>query len=509
MASELRTLKLQLLADTEDFIKGLKSAENNTADFSDKVGGYLKVGAAAFIGMATAVGTAAIAIGIDAVKAAAADQDATEKLDLAIRNMTGATHKQIAAVNDYIDATELATGINDDQLRASLERLLRSTGDITEAQKLQGLAMNIAAGTGKDLASVSDALGRAQDGQYKGLKDLGIELTTSIKTTRTAKVSKEDLAKADNRVEASTFRITKATDAYNKALAKHGADSAEAKEAANKLEAAQLSGQGAADKYAEMTDKVGKKITSTKDVAVPFTDIVDQLNKKFDGQAQLQAESYAGQVARIGAAFNQTKEQLGAALLPTLELLLTKFREDILPIIKDFVNGLTGDKPESMKNAIKFASGRIDDLSHDNLDSGGTEGYSMGASLRRLVITLGDLNKALFGSSDSKSGLQQMLDGLTAMVNAINAVIKPFIALIELSRGFAENAKTFRVPDWIAKLNLNGVPDFLLTPQQQSQKNQMNSAASFQISVYGALDPAASARAMQQVLTNGTRLGVI
>jgi hypothetical protein len=51
---------------------------------------------------------------------------------------------------------QFASGFSDGELRDSLGRLTRSTGNVTEAQDLQNLAMDISRGTGKDLTTVSD-----------------------------------------------------------------------------------------------------------------------------------------------------------------------------------------------------------------------------------------------------------------------------------------------------------------------------------------------------------------
>jgi hypothetical protein len=140
--------------------------------------------AKAFLGLATAVGTAAFAIGVSAVKAAIEDEKAQVSLAQTLRNTTKATDQQIAATEDYIDATARATGIADDQLRPSLDRLVRSTQDVTKAQKLQQLALDIAAGTGKDLAAVTEALGKAYDGNLGALKRIGVPLDENIVKTK-------------------------------------------------------------------------------------------------------------------------------------------------------------------------------------------------------------------------------------------------------------------------------------------------------------------------------------
>jgi len=182
--ADIRTLKLSLLADTAQFSSGLNQASNDTQSFTSKVDKIVANAAKAFLGLATAVGTAAFAIGVSAVKAAIEDEKAQVSLAQTLRNTTKATDQQIAATEDYIDATARATGVADDQLRPSLDRLVRSTQDVTKAQKLQQLALDIAAGTGKDLAAVTEALGKAYDGNLGALKRIGVPLDENIVKTK-------------------------------------------------------------------------------------------------------------------------------------------------------------------------------------------------------------------------------------------------------------------------------------------------------------------------------------
>jgi hypothetical protein len=182
--ADIRTLKLALLADTQQFTSGLNKAQNESKTFSQQLSSAAGVAAKAFAGLAVAGATAAVAIGIDAVKAAIDDEKASSKLAQTLRNVTKATDAQIKSTEDYIDKTQRATGIADDQLRPSLDRLLRSTQDVTKAQKLQQLALDIAAGTGKDLATVTEALGKAYDGNLGALRRIGVPLDENILKTK-------------------------------------------------------------------------------------------------------------------------------------------------------------------------------------------------------------------------------------------------------------------------------------------------------------------------------------
>jgi hypothetical protein len=182
--ADIRTLKLALLADTKNFIDGLDKADKETKTFSNKLDNALQKGAAAFLAVGAAAGAMAIKIGIDAVKAAVEDEKAQKSLAITLKNTTKATDAQVKSVEDYIDKTARASGVADDVLRPSLDRLLRSTSDITKAQKLQTLALDIAAGTGKDLATVTEALGKAYDGNLGALKRIGVPLDENIVKTK-------------------------------------------------------------------------------------------------------------------------------------------------------------------------------------------------------------------------------------------------------------------------------------------------------------------------------------
>jgi hypothetical protein len=179
MATGTRALTLKLLADVDNFTKNLNKADDDVMSFGDKVSDFGKKAGLAF----AAAGAAAVAyagkLAIDGVKSAIADAAAQDKLALTLKNVTGATDKQIAATEDYITKTSLAFGVTDDDLRPSLERLARATGDVRKAQELQTIALDVAAGSGKSLEAVTNAIAKAQEGNTASLAKLGIGLTSA------------------------------------------------------------------------------------------------------------------------------------------------------------------------------------------------------------------------------------------------------------------------------------------------------------------------------------------
>ena len=134
---------------------------------------------------------AAAALGVladfggDAVKAFMEDDKAAQLLATSLKNTTGATDAQIKSVEGFITKTSIAAAVSDDELRPALDKLVRGTGDVTKAQDLLSLALDISAGTGKDLGSVSDALSKAFNGQLGPLKKLDPALASLIENGAT------------------------------------------------------------------------------------------------------------------------------------------------------------------------------------------------------------------------------------------------------------------------------------------------------------------------------------
>ena len=132
---------------------------------------------------AVPAGIALAALGklaFDAVKAFAEDDAAAQKLATTLKNVTGATDAQVASVEDFITKTSIAAAVADDELRPAFDKLVRGTKDVTKAQDLLGLALDVSAGTGKDLGAVSDALSKAFNGNLGPLKKLDPALATII-----------------------------------------------------------------------------------------------------------------------------------------------------------------------------------------------------------------------------------------------------------------------------------------------------------------------------------------
>lgn len=163
-------LTIKILADASKAAAGM----DRTATSARKMGAGFK---------AAAIPAAAVIAGLGvAAKAAAEDAQAQVLLANSLRKTAGATNEQIAAVEDYISKTSLATGVSDDQLRPAMAALARATGDTTKAQQDMGVALDVAAATGKPVETVANAIAKGYTGQFTALKKLVPGMDTAAAT---------------------------------------------------------------------------------------------------------------------------------------------------------------------------------------------------------------------------------------------------------------------------------------------------------------------------------------
>lgn len=177
MAGKSAVVSVLITGDAKKLKDAFGEGEKASGGFASKLGGAKT----AMLGVAgVAAGGAAVLFSW--AQGAAEDEKAATALAKTAQNSAGATKEQTDALEDFITAQGKAFGVADDQLRPALDSLIRGTGDLSKAQKLSSLAMDISAATGKDLTSVSDALSKAYNGQLGPLKKLDPALGDLIKS---------------------------------------------------------------------------------------------------------------------------------------------------------------------------------------------------------------------------------------------------------------------------------------------------------------------------------------
>jgi len=251
MAAQSRTLKLSILADVDQLKKSLAKADDNVKSSATKIGDFSKKVGLAFAAAGVAAGAYAVKLAVDGVKSAIEDEAAQARLATTLENVTGATDAQIAAIEQQILKTSLLTGKTDDELRPSFDRLVRSTKNVEEAARLQALALDISAGSGKSLEAVTNALAKASEGQNTALGKLGVGISAADLKT------------------------------------------------------------------------------------MSFEQITAKLGDTFKNQASIQADTFAGKMARLNVAFDEGKETVGSFILDAITPLVSGFVNKVVPAIQD------------------------------------------------------------------------------------------------------------------------------------------------------------------------------
>lgn len=181
-------LAIRVTSDTTRAVAGLDQATAKTS----KLG---KAGALAgkLLVAGLAVGAAAA---VKFANAAAQDQQEAAKLANALKTTTGATNAQVAATEKWITAQGKALGVSDGDLRPALSSLATATKDVSKAQDLASIAMDISARRGISLQSVSNKLAKAySSGNVAALSAYGVAVKNADGTTKSLDQVTRNLAK--------------------------------------------------------------------------------------------------------------------------------------------------------------------------------------------------------------------------------------------------------------------------------------------------------------------------
>ena len=163
---------------------GIKQAEKSINKFEKNLGKLART-----LGL-TFSAVAIVAFGKASVKAFLADDKAAKALGQTLKN----TGNELSGkgANSFIDKLQRATGVSDGQLRPALTNLLNSTRNYRTSQQELNLALDIAAGTSRDVVSVSAALAKAYSGNTAALSKLGTGISkTLLASGDMVKINKE------------------------------------------------------------------------------------------------------------------------------------------------------------------------------------------------------------------------------------------------------------------------------------------------------------------------------
>jgi hypothetical protein len=423
MATGTRALTLKLLADVDNFTKNLNKADNDVMSFGDKVSDFGKKAGLAF----AAAGAAAVAyagkLAIDGVKSAIADAAAQEKLALTLKNVTGATDNQIAATEDYITKTSLAFGVTDDDLRPSLERLARATGDVEKAQKLQTVAIDVAAGSGKSLEAVTNAMAKAAEGNTAALSKLGIGLTSAqLKTMSmdqiTAKLANTFENQASTQADTFQGKLNRLTIAFDEGKETVGAFILDAI-----TPMVEIIVKNVIPAIQDFTSNLGEKLQPVMKVIQPIINGLRSAFSSVSSALRNNNEELQPFYNFMKAIYNFAKDYLAPVIGETLGLAFKALGKIIATIIDqfaDFVDNITKiyNTIKGIIDAIKGAGSAVGNFFSGASYSGATTPAAPMApsaplqtpSLPRYIAaSAGPTNITVNGAIDSESTARQIV----------------------------------------------------------------------------------------------------
>ena len=120
-------------------------------------------------------GVAIAAFAKKSLAAFAADEVAATRLTMAVKNL--GLEFANPQITKYIENLEKTSQVADDLLRPAFQRLLQQTGSLAKSQSILNTAIEVSAGTGLSLTSVSEDLAKAYYGQTRSLKKYSLGLT--------------------------------------------------------------------------------------------------------------------------------------------------------------------------------------------------------------------------------------------------------------------------------------------------------------------------------------------
>lgn len=404
---------------SDDF-KRVGTAADKAGDRFKRFGGITKrVARTAGIALGGALVTVAYGLG-NAAKAAADEEQEMAVLRNTLRKATKATDKQADSAEKWITQLQNATGVSDGDLRPALGKLAIATGDITEAQDLLNVALDISVARGKPLTTIVEALGKAAQGSTTGLQRLGIKTK-------------------DAAGEALSFdEILK-----NAAKTMGGAASKAADTTAGRY--ARLKVQ-----FEDVKEEIGNALLP----------ILNDLGEWFLNKGLPRLQKFGGWIRdHLFPVFGKIERRIRDNVLPALSDLAAWFQDKVLPKIRrvrDFLvdrlfpafTRMVQDVAPTVQGALEDIGEDIDDVA-DAFDrlTGKTDGANDSMNLLGLAI----------------KGFSKLVSGIVDdIAQTIQVILYPFEKLAQAAQWFLDTLR--QIPAAIKGLRFSGLGDIFRVP---------------------------------------------
>jgi hypothetical protein len=366
------------------------------------------------LGMGVSAAAVAQQVG-KAVKAFAEDEAQQKQLALAVQNSTGASNAQVQAIEDTISKMQFQKAVSDGELRPALSTLVRATGDVTKAQSLLNLALDISAGTGKDLQSVSIALAKAQGGNITALTRLGVSLDANAVKTKDFDAITRELSytfkgaadAAANSAEGGFKKLQIAVDElYETVGGKLAPVLGDYATAASKIAEATIGAEGQTSGW---SNKLFELVTRV----LPATQQIGFLNAAVKGYAGT-AKGAVTETRNLSRQFRAFEGQMMGAYENGLKP--TKAELEAIKRAQQAAGNATAEHTKKLKDFVKSAL----TTAKNGLASAREEMNNFSNSQKEAITGFVSLSDAVKTQTDSEDAYQEALRRRTEAYDALN-----------------------------------------------------------------------------------------
>lgn len=359
--AEIRTLKLNLLADIDQFTRGLKGARGDVDNLGYKIGQFSKAAAQAFAVVAAAATVMAVKIGKDSIEAA-------------------------SSLNESVAKTEVIFG------QASKEVLAFS--------KTTARALGISQREALDAASTFATFGKAAGLTGKNLTSFSTDLT---------KLSSDFASFFNTNPQDAIQAIGAALRGESEPIRRYGILLNDATLKAQALEMGLYKGSGALDQQAR--------------VLAAYQVILKQ-SSDAQGDFARTSEGLANQQRILNASWEDAKAGLGEALLPVAVRFVNYLNTTMIPIIKQIGEGFSGTDPykgQGLSAKMYQVAKALDDPSDAN--SVGRSLRRVADEFGNLIQALiaPNTNTGISTLESIANSLERIAGAISAVTSAVNA----------------------------------------------------------------------------------------
>jgi hypothetical protein len=280
--AEIRTLKLNLLADVDQFTRGMKGARGDIDSLAYKVGQATKVMAKAFAVVIAAAGVFAVKLGVDSIKAA-------------------------SALGESVSKTQVIFG--------------EASAEIIAFSKTTAKSLGISQREALDAASTFATFGKAAGLTGKSLTGFSTDLT---------KLSSDFASFFNTSPEDAIQAIGAALRGESEPIRRYGVLLNDATLKAQAMKMGLYDGTGALDQQAKVLAAYQVILNQTKDA---------------QGDFARTSEGLANQQRILNASWEDAKTSLGQAFLPIATQFVTYLNDKVIPVVKEVANGFAGTDP--------------------------------------------------------------------------------------------------------------------------------------------------------------------